>query len=387
MKKEAKTVKKASTKSSKKSAEKNVLAGNEIFDTLKPNRKKHFGFLYRVCFCVFAFCCFLFAAVFLIFTSIRFESAIYTSYSEKSTLKYRVHLKPNNYYSASVLESTDKINTYIASLIDSIDAIYDYSFDIDDNITMRLSYDIIARLSITDEREENVYFEKDYTILSNKQINVDDAKHASIQENVKIDYDYYNNIATGFRSTYGINSSSNLVVMLNIHKLSEDEKATILNGNSVQQFRIPLSERAININLKYDNLNNNSFVIRDENFNIASNKRLIVGCICIIISLIFAIKVVRMYEKLSPKLSPFDKYVRKLLRTYDRLIVESRNAINLDDYQIIKVNKFEELLDVRDNLKLPINYYVVTPHQKAIFYIVSTNVYMYTVKEVDIKSR
>ena len=74
------------------------------------------------------------------------------------------------------------------------------------------------------------------------------------------------------------------------------------------------------------------------------------------------------------------------LRTYDRLIVESKTIIDFSNYEIIKVNKFEELLDVRDNIKMPINYYVVTPHQKAYFYIVSTNIYLYTVKEVDLEN-
>ncbi len=96
---------------------------------------------------------------------------------------------------------------------------------------------------------------------------------------------------------------------------------------------------------------------------------------------------VKLLEVTSVKPNDFDKYVSKVLKTYDRLIVESRNTIKFDDYQTIKVNSFEELLDVRDNLKLPINYYVITPHQKACFYIISTNIYMFTVKEVDLKKK
>ena len=99
MKKEAKTVKKVSTKTAKKVSTKtskrvsknDVIAGNEIFDTLKPNRKVHLSFGFRVSFCVFSFCLFIFSAIFLIISSIKFENAIYTNYTERGTLDYKIH--------------------------------------------------------------------------------------------------------------------------------------------------------------------------------------------------------------------------------------------------------------------------------------------------------
>ena len=51
----------------------------------------------------------------------------------------------------------------------------------------------------------------------------------------------------------------------------------------------------------------------------------------------------------------------------------------------MKIDSFEELLDVRDNLHLPIMYYDVIKHQKAIFYILhDSNIYIYTLKEIDL---
>ncbi len=386
MNKERKTTNRVSKNTTKK-IKTTEIVGNEIFDDLKPIRKKHFGFSFRVGILSFLFCVFLFVAIFLIITAITFENAIYSNYSEKSTLDYRVNLKPNNYYETDVLTKSMNVTAYVASLIDSIEAIYNYNFDIDNNITMDFKYDVIAKLSITDEHEENVYLEKEYTLLKDKVATLDNNKHMNINETIKIDYNYYNNIANGFKATYGVNSKSNLLVMLRIHKTNDDETTTILNGISVQQLKIPLSERAISIKLDYTDLNNNSLVISEENINVNNIIKLAVGGVCLIIALFIAVRVVRLFEKTTVKVNRFDKYVNKILRTYDRLIVESRNKINLDDYQIIKVNKFEELLDVRDNLKLPINYYVVAPHQKAEFYIISTNVYMYTVKEVDLENK
>ena len=51
---------------------------------------------------------------------------------------------------------------------------------------------------------------------------------------------------------------------------------------------------------------------------------------------------------------------------------------NFDDYQIIEINSFNELIDVRDNLRLPIMYYNITSHKKSYFYILhENNLYLY----------
>ena len=57
---------------------------------------------------------------------------------------------------------------------------------------------------------------------------------------------------------------------------------------------------------------------------------------------------------------------------------------DLNQFEVIKISKFTELLDVRDNLKLPIMYYVVAKHHKSYFYIKKDNdIYLLTVKETD----
>lgn len=60
----------------------------------------------------------------------------------------------------------------------------------------------------------------------------------------------------------------------------------------------------------------------------------------------------------------------------------------LENYNILKINNFNELIDVRDNLRLPIMYYEVVKHEKAHFYILhENNLYLYTLKNIDIKNK
>ena len=95
-----------------------------------------------------------------------------------------------------------------------------------------------------------------------------------------------------------------------------------------------------------------------------------------------------MSSILGKKKNKYDKYLSKILKEYDRLIVETSTYPKIEDYHLLKINSFDELLDVRDNLRLPIMYYSVTPHQKAHFYILQEkNLYVYTLKLVDLTKK
>ena len=374
-------MKKEDTSTSTKEKEKNKKEVTTNEKVEKNNKKLYFSYGLRSLIYIFSFILFFTISILLLVSSLNFQKEKYVRYNEKSTLDYKVNLKENDYYDTRVL---NKDMIYVASLIDSIDAYFDYDFDIDEKMDMSFTYNIVGKLKITDENGENTYLEKDYTLLNDKTINMADNNHVDITENIKIDYNYYNSIASGFKQTYGLNSKSNFIVSLKVTK--NNTEALITNKISTQIINIPLSERSVNIKMNYVDIDTNSSIITERNITIKNTITILLSAILLIISIYFILKFIKLIESTIVKKNKFDKYVSKILRVYDRLIVESKTIIDFSNYEIIKVNKFEELLDVRDNLKQPINYYVVTPHQKAYFYIVSTNIYLYTIKEVDLEN-
>lgn len=374
-------MKKEDTSTSTKEKEKNKKEVTTNEKVEKNNKKLYFSYGLRSLIYIFFFILFFTISILLLVSSLNFQKEKYVRYNEKSTLDYKVNLKENDYYDTRVL---NKDMIYVASLIDSIDAYFDYDFDIDEKMDMSFTYNIVGKLKITDENGENTYLEKDYTLLNDKTINMTDNNHVDITENIKIDYNYYNSIASGFKQTYGLNSKSNFIVSLKVTK--NNTEALITNKISTQIINIPLSERSVNIKMNYVDIDTNSSIITERNITINNTITILLSAILLIISIYFILKFIKLIESTIVKKNKFDKYVSKILRVYDRLIVESKTIIDFSNYEIIKVNKFEELLDVRDNLKQPINYYVVTPHQKAYFYIVSTNIYLYTIKEVDLEN-
>lgn len=343
---------------------------------MKTNDKKNNKFK-TVCFIVL----FLISLVVCLFFASKtlerekMEPIIYT-YSEN--VDFKVYLNDNEFYEQDYL---DMNKAYIASLIKYIDINFNYLFNIKENSKIDFDYKILGELIIQNNGGNRKYFEKTYTLLDTQNKKIDNNKSLNINENIKIDYGYYNKLANSFRSTYGVDTSSYLNVYLEVKAKSDDKLNYKINENNKLLLTIPLSERAIEIALNAKNKEVTKQIIPTGNV-IFNSKYLVLEIIFFIITSILFIICIRNIFSIVKKPCLYDKYVRKLLREYDRLIVETHTKLNMDKYNIIEVKNFTELLDVRDNLKVPILYYNIVKHEKGIFYIKDNNdIYLLTVSD------
>ena len=291
------------TSKTKRKAKKEDVIITEKIDTEKTKKGIYFSYGLRAILFVLLFAIFFSMSMVLLETSLSVQKEKYISYSERSSLDYKVNLKENNFYETKTL---DKDMIYVASLIDSIDTFFDYDFDIDEKMDMDFTYNIIAKLKITDEEGSNTYLEKDYTLLSDKVVNMKNNNHVDITEKIRIDYGYYNSIASGFKQTYGVNSKSNLIVSLKVNKNSAASLMT--NKISTEAINIPLSERSINIKMDYVDINTNSSIITERDITVNNTLSIVASIILLIISLYFILKFIRLLEKNIVKKNKFDKF-------------------------------------------------------------------------------
>lgn len=349
----------------------------------KGMRKLYIGFSTRLIFNIFMFIILLVSGLTVTVLSLDFTEQESINYSEKSNLDYKVYLKKNEFYDQDYL---GKNMIYIASLIDKVNIDFNYIFTSDENINLDFDYKIIGKLSITDSNGKNSYFEKEYLILSDKKISMKKNKNQVINESINIDYGYYNSLANKFKSSYGVDTISNFTVNFIINKNNSKEEI-VINDESLMSISIPLSEKSVNIFMDYKDINNTNSIISDSNIIIDNVIYMIIGTILIIFALIMFTRIISLLKLLKRDRSKYDKYISKLLNEYDRLIVETSTCPTISGDNVIRIDKFEELLDVRDNLKLPIMYYVVAKHQKCYFYIIYENkIYLNVVKAIDLTS-
>ena len=323
-------------------------------------------------------------AVFFLSKSLSSKTVKQVTYQETSNLDYKVYLKKNDFYEDEYLS---KNMVYVASLIKSIEIDFSYLFEIAEKSNIDFDYDIKGKLKITDSNGEHTFFEKDYTLLKAVKEKMKNGNQHKINQTINIDYGYYNNLANRFKTNYGLETNSNLIVYLTIHKKGDETNKFELDNNSDMSLTIPLSERAVNIKLDYKGINKNSQLFADSKIVISNYVDVIVGGLLILTIIGLSVPLIKLLLLIKGKQSNYDKYINKILREYDRLIVETSTAPDLEDStKIIKINSFNELLDVRDNLNLPIKYYIINKHEKCNFYIThNSEVYLLVVKSTDLE--
>lgn len=326
----------------------------------------------------FAFC------LLLAFKSLEYQTPSLVQYTENQNIDYKVYLKPNNFYEEKYLEQ-DML--YIASLIDYIDIDFNYNFNIQEKTSLDFDYQIIGNLSIKNESGSLKYFEKEYILLDHKNVGIIDENMKSIDEKIKIDYQYYNDLANNFKTQYGIDTSSYLNIYLKVKKNSDDDANINLNDETSSSITIPLSEKAISIQFDAKDVNSVKNALTNKKI-IFHGKIFVIEMIFFILSSVFLFKIIKLICLISKKDLSYDKMLKRILKEYDRLIVETTTPYDVESSHIIEIKKFEELLDVRDNLKLPIMYYNITHHQKCYFYIKNhDDVYLFKLKAVDLEKK
>jgi len=348
--------------------------------------KKYYSFNFRLITSLFLFLVLLLVSIFLLKKTFVVEKQKVINYSEQSNLDYKVYLKENEFYEKEYLT---KNMVYVASLIDNITIDFNYNFAIEEPLDLNFDYEIIGKLVISDENDKNIYYEKIYN-LSDKKNTILKENNMNIQESIVINYDEYNKISNSFKNSYGLNTTSKLLVYLSINKdvlNNKDNKFSMMNGNNNILVNIPLSEKAVNISVDYKDINNQSYILDNTKVLIDNIICLVLAIISLVLSLVFLIKSMRLISIITNKKDIYDEYINKILNEYDRLIVETSTSPFSEEEKIVKVDKFTELLDVRDNLKQPIMYYVVSKHNKCYFYINANNgrIYLTTIKRVDLE--
>ena len=362
-----------------KNDKKTVLEESNI-GAKKNNHKIYWSFSLRIIGRIFIVILFLLLGTYLLVKAIHFESGKMISYKEKSNVDYNVCLKNNSFYDINCLPKNMK---YVANLIDKIQVKFDYFFDIDEMIDINFKYNIDGKLFIKDKNGK-IFYEKNYTFLEEKEVNNHD-NNIKISEVLDIDYNKYNTVANSFKSSYGIDTESYLIITMKVKKDALNDDDSSIASDSNMYLTIPLSERAIDIELNFDDIDRKSIMIVKERLVFKNTMCLITAGLSIFAGFYVMIKTMRKY-RVPNNNKVYDAYIKKILREYDRLIAESKTIISFDNKEIIKVNSFNELLDIHDNLTLPILYYNVTSHVKCYFYITHQNiVYLYTVKASDLE--
>lgn len=313
--------------------------------------------------------------------SYQLNKTYYIGYKENGNIDYDVYLKDNEFYDSPYLESNQ---SYVASLIDKIITNFNYEIDMDtDDVNYRYSYTIKSRLEIIDGTSDVAIFNPEYELVSvqNKQQN--SSNRLTINEIVVLNYDEYNELANRFLEAYSLtDTTSNIVVTLNVDVLSD---CNAFSGSSVDTYsselRIPLTTKTVNIQMTSSVPNAEAKMIactRGAGSEVFKTTAIVLGVVDIIL---IAFLFVFIYLTRTDDIN-YTARVKKILSQYKSYIQRINNLFETRGYQVIMVNSFDEMLEIRDTIQAPILMYENEDKTCAKFMIPTDSklLYLYEIK-------
>lgn len=313
--------------------------------------------------------------------SINNYSQDIVSYDEHSAIDYKVYLNENNYFDVPYLDE-DKV--YITSLIDYIDIDFSYDLKLDSKRNGKYIYYIKGIMSANVSNTENNYWQKTYDLKEMEQVEYENTDHITFSKNVKINYQEYNNLLLKFKEEFKLSMDGFFKVVLCIENYIESIDNNELSKQTITTLEIPLTKATIEVPIKTSEVKNSEKIAGDLIYNNSiRNYILKISSIVIFICGLFLIsysvfKIVRSLEKISS----YNKELRKILKTYDGIIVNVKQLCNFNEYNTIDINSFSELLDAHSEIRQPINFY--ENNNKAIFTLINNNtIWRYILKDND----
>lgn len=314
-------------------------------------------------------CLFIFLGCYFIKYSHNVNKEVVVNYNENSSIDYKVYLKENTFFEDEYLE---KNRTYIASLIDYILIDFDYSFSVSEKVKGNYSYYIKGTVSANKNNSDDYYWSKDYILTEKVTKKYEDTNEINIKGETKVNYQIYNNLLNNFKSQYGVTMDGLLKVSLVIENYIESDLIDHnLEKDSSVDLNIPLTTLTVEVPIKANDLSNNgvliSEIVKQNVLHYSIFKYLgyfmlgISGLlfICLIIMIIIKTKYGNKYNKT----------LKKILKTYDNIIVNVNTIPDIDSLNVIPVTSFDELIDAHSEVRKPINYIARKGH--SIFILIN----------------
>lgn len=325
----------------------------------------------------------------LLLISINENKAYYVSYNENSNIDYKVYLKENDFFDKHYLE---KDNQYIASLIDYITAQFNYQLSMEDkSVDYDYSYRIDATVNVKEKSTNNSLYKYNEIILSERGYSSGGNSDINIRENIEINYNKYNDLIKKFVNVYeldDVESTLEIDMHINVTGKCEDFEEDS-NNETVISLNIPLTTKTVAIDISSD------LVDTEENI-MACKKRtnlpytlITLDVFLLLVDIILIVLVIRYAMKTRTAESIYDTELKKILNNYRSYIQKINNEFDLTRYQVLKVDTFTDLLEIRDTIQEPI-LMVENKQKTGVYFLVPSKtkiLYSYGLKVSDIKKK
>lgn len=306
------------------------------------------------------------------------EDIKYT-YNINNDLNYKVYIYKNNFYEEEYL---DMERSYMSKLVDTINFELSNNLNVSNIYNVEYDYTVTATLNAKSEDSnnffDNVLWTKNYTLIPTTYGSNSDITNNSINIPIELDFQSYHQLVTEFQNQMRLDLDAHLDVktVINYQFYVSGDKITRSETFNV---KIPLAEQTFEITTQYDE-NFEDVIYYEE--SISENKIKIFAATILFVSSLFGGIVLILTLVDDIKKTEYIKKLNKILKSYGDIIAGVSNLPNLDDKEICDVISFDELVNIEEELKIPIIYFEYKRNKEGWFLIMYNElIYRYTLKE------
>ena len=307
-------------------------------------------------------------------TANRLSQNTFVTYTETGTADYQVYLNNNEFYSEAYLDAE---HAYVSALINEITATLGYDMKVNSSkASYAYSYFVDAKLEILDKDSGAPLFDPVYELIAEKTETAS-GKTLSISEPVTIDYHKYNDLARRYVAEYDLSgTSSTLLVTLHVNVLSDcPDYADAEQGSYNVELRIPLNKTTLKITTATTVPATESKVLACNNRGAVMFKLLTAALAAA--AAVWCVMLVRYILRTRDRHIDYARRVSKILSSYKSYIQRINNPFDVSGYQVLNVDTFPELLEIRDTLQMPILMYEDEDKTCSEFVIAASNGLLY----------
>ena len=315
-----------------------------------------------------------------LFTYYQLNKSHYVEYNENAIAEYYVIQYDDDFYDTTVLEGGQ---AYVSELIKEISIFFDYELNMDAaDIEYEYKYKIDGILEIKD-RNNNLVIDKKYELLPESKGTQNSNKRLEIDKNIGIDYPKYDKFASDFIATYlDGNAKASLNVRMQIDVTGNSSKFEKSQENTYfVSLDIPLATQTVKINTLSSVTSGQNKVLTYTN-NVNQNIFKFSAILSAFLELIVVIALVVFIFKSRNHDINYTIKVRKIVSAYKSYIQRIVNELDTTGYQVLYVETFREMLEIRDTIGAPILMNENEDKTRARFFILTNTkiLYMFEIK-------
>lgn len=284
-------------------------------------------------------------------------------------ISYQVFMKENSYIEDKVLPSSF---SYLTPLVDKIKLQFHYDYQYDRILDLNYDYRITATIVsvLNTETTNNVskpIWTKEYLLTPSSEVRKI-SKEIKEDKEVTIDLTGYNDLVSNFTTDYGVNLTTALEVKLEVHY-----KGTVMK--KPREFThyllasIPLGVKAFEITPS------KNFEAKEIVYATPPPKKdtsyvtIILSIVGMSVTIFGAITWIR--RKMNQYQSEYVKARDTILKEYDSRLVEVKNFVKYEKWDMVDVTSFSELINLSNEAFEPIFYWERTVnHQRDAWFCI-----------------